>query len=267
MKTSVNTADQTLINYNTPEFIIKNQSIKILHVLNNNVGIRGDASGSSSYNVMIYGTTKLNDTLFTDKKVSSTDFNTINITHWDGGKGFALTHGSDNKWNLEIDNLVVRDSLVANKMILKELEVERAYATGGHMLVTDGAVINSYYYRLPTPEEVEMANVTHNGNYGTLDANSYYYFVTFKESTEKDDNDAYVSLPTTPALPSGNELTNNVEKDTLDVDKNCPFIAGDVLLCQTASGLMAKKYYAYVSYSTNKYIAIKSNHIRNNAIY
>ena len=81
MKTSVNTADQTLINYNTPEFIIKNQSIKILHVLNNNVGIRGDASGSDSYNVMIYGTTKLNDTLFTDKKVSSTDFNTINITH------------------------------------------------------------------------------------------------------------------------------------------------------------------------------------------
>ena len=58
-----------------------------------------------------------------------------------------------------------------------------------------------------------------------------------------------------------------IEKDTLDVDKNCPFIAGDVLLCQTASGLTAKRYYAYVSYSTNKYIAIKSNHLRNNVIY
>jgi len=39
-------------------------------------------------------------------------------------------------------------------MILKELEVERAYATGGHMLVTDGAVVNSYSYRLPTTDEL-----------------------------------------------------------------------------------------------------------------
>jgi len=76
-----------------------------------------------------------------------------------------------------------------------------------------------------------------------------------------------VSLPTTPATGSSNSSTNNIEKDTLDVDKNCPFIAGDVLLCQTASGLTAKKYYCLVSYSTNKYIAIKSNNFRNNAIY
>ena len=209
----------------------------------------------------------MNGPFFTDKKMVSTDFNTINITHWDGGRGFGLTRGSDSKWNLEIDNLIVRDSLVANKMVLKSLEVERAYATGGHILVTDGAVINSYNYRKPTAEELQTANVTYNGNYGILEADSYYYFVTFKESTEKDDNDAYVSLPTTPALPSTNNLTDNIEKDTLDVDKNCPFIAGDVLLCQTASGLTAKRYYAYVSYSTNKYIAIKSNHLRNNVIY
>ena len=239
----------------------------MLHVLNNNMGIRGDASGSDDYNIIAHGSLKMNGPFFTDKKMVSTDFNTINITHWDGGRGFGLTRGSDSKWNLEIDNLIVRDSLVANKMVLKSLEVERAYATGGHILVTDGAVINSYNYRKPTAEELQTANVTYNGNYGILEADSYYYFVTFKESTEKDDNDAYVSLPTTPALPSENNLTDNIEKDTLDVDKNCPFIAGDVLLCQTASGLTAKRYYAYVSYSTNKYIAIKSNHLRNNVIY
>ena len=267
MKSSVNILDQSLINYNTKEFLIKNQSYKILHVLNNNIGIRGDASGSDDYNIVVHGSFKMNGPFFTDKKMVSTDFNTINMTHWDGGRGFGLTRGSDSKWNLEIDNLIVRDSLVANKMVLKSLEVERAYATGGHMLVTDGAVVNAYYYRKPTAEEIQTANITYNGDYGTLDPNAYYYFVTFKESTEKDDNDAYVSLPTTPALPSGNDLTDNIEKDTLDVEKNCPFIAGDVLLCQTASGLTAKKYYAYVSYSTNKYIAIKSNHLRNNVIY
>ena len=267
MKSSVNTLDQSLINYNTKDFLIKNGLSPILHVSNKNIGIGGYASGSDSYNILLTGTVKLNDPLYTDKKIVSTDYTTTNITHWDGGKGFGLTHGSDNKWFFEVDDLLVRGSIVANKMILKELEVERAYATGGHMLVTDGAVVNSYSYRLPTAEEIQTANVTYNGDYGTLDAVSYYYFVTFKETTEKDDEDSYVSLPTNPATGSSNADTNNIEKDTLDVDKNCPFIAGDVLLCQTASGLTAKKYYCLVSYSTNKYIAIKSNNFRNNAIY
>ena len=83
--------------------------------------------------------------------------------------------------------MVVRGSLVANKLKLKELEVERAYATGGHMLITDGADVDAVYYRLPTYEELQTANTINNGNYGTLDANTYYYFITFKDSTEKDD--------------------------------------------------------------------------------
>ena len=52
----------------------------MLHVLNNNMGIRGDASGSDDYNIIAHGSLKMNGPFFTDKKMVSTDFNTINIT-------------------------------------------------------------------------------------------------------------------------------------------------------------------------------------------
>ena len=203
-----------------------------------------------------------------ERRFTSTDFITTNITHWDGGQGFGLIKTVNNKWFFECDDMVVRGSLVANKLKLKELEVERAYATGGHMLITDGADVDAVYYRMPTAEELETANIANNGNYGTLDANTYYYFITFKDSTEKDDSNAYVALDATPnATTSTSGEGSSIEEDTLDAENYCPFINGDVLLCQTASGKSAKKYYCLVTYSTNKYAVVKANDFRNNIIY
>lgn len=289
IKQSVNTNNQAIIDYNSKEFIIKNQSNVILRTSGDNIGIGGDPSNSDKYKITLNGTAKFEAPIYTDSKIVSTDYTSTNITHWDGGKGFGLTRGNDGKWFFEADDVLVRGSLIANKMILKELEVERAYATGGHMLITDGANINSHVYRKPTEYEWKYANtvgeftistttvdggtITNTytglgGNYGTLDANTFYYFITFKESTEKDDNNSYVSLPSdVNPIATTTDNSSSIEQDTLDVDKNCPFICGDVLLCQTTSGLTAKKYYCLVSYSTNKYAVVKETDLRNNNIY
>lgn len=292
LKLSVNSNNQSVISYNTKELLIKDSSNTILRTSDGRIGIGGNPSGSNSYKITIDGTTRFTSPVFTDSKISSTDYISTNVSHWDGGQGFGLIRGGDGKWSIELDNVLVRGSLIANKLTLKELEVERVYATGGHMLITDGANVNSYSYRKPTEYEWRYANTVGQftistttldggtisntytglgGNYGTLDENTFYYFITFKESTEKDDNNAYVSLPT-DVNPIATEVVSNIstqglEQDTLDAENNCPFIYGDVLLCQTASGLTAKKYYCLVSYSTNKYIAVQSSDFRNNNIY
>ena len=268
LKVSVNTKNQTVIDSNTESLIIKTPKADVLYYHDGSLGIFGEPPTSDKYKIAINGTTKFNDSVFLERRFTSTDFITTNITHWDGGQGFGLIKTVNNKWFFECDDMVVRGSLVANKLKLKELEVERAYATGGHMLITDGADVDAVYYRLPTAEELETANVINNGNYGSLDANTYYYFITFKDSTEKDDNNAYVSLDTTPnAANSTSGEGSSIEEDTLDAENYCPFINGDVLLCQTASGKSAKKYYCLVTYSTNKYAVVKANDFRNNIIY
>jgi len=268
VKLSVNTKNQTVIDSNTESLIIKTAKADILYYHDGNLGIYGEPATSDKYKIAINGTTKFSDSVFLERRLTSTDFITTNITHWDGGQGFGLIKTVNNKWFFECDDMVVRGSLVANKLKLKELEVERAYATGGHMLITDGADVDAVYYRLPTAEELETANIANNGNYGTLDANTYYYFITFKDSTEKDDSNAYVALDTTPnATTSTSGEGSSIEEDTLDAENYCPFINGDVLLCQTASGKSAKKYYCLVTYSTNKYAVVKANDFRNNIIY
>ena len=260
LKVSVNTKNQTVIDSNTESLIIKTAKADILYYHDGNLGIYGEPATSDKYKIAINGTTKFNDSVFLERRLTSTDFITTNITHWDGGQGFGLIKTVNNKWFFECDDMVVRGSLVANKLKLKELEVERAYATGGHMLITDGADVDAVYYRLPTAEELETANVVNNGNYGTLDANTYYYFITFKDSTEKDDSNAYVALDATPnATTSKSGEGSSLEEDTLDAENYCPFINGDVLLCQTASGKSAKKYYCLVTYSTNKYAVVKAD--------
>lgn len=75
-------------------------------------------------------------------------------------------------------------------------------------------------------------------------------------------------MDTTPnAETSTSGQGSSIEEDTLDAENYCPFINGDVLLCQTASGKSAKKYYCLVTYSTNKYAVVKANDFRNNIIY
>ena len=268
LKVSVNTKNQTVIDSNTESLIIKTPKADVLYYHDGSLGIFGEPPTSDKYKIAVNGTTKFNDSVFLERRFTSTDFITTNITHWDGGQGFGLIKTVNNKWFFECDDMVVRGSLVANKLKLKELEVERAYATGGHMLITDGADVDAVYYRLPTAEELETANVVNNGNYGILDANTYYYFITFKDSTEKDDSNAYVALDATPnATTSTSGEGSSIEEDTLDAENYCPFINGDVLLCQTASGKSAKKYYCLVTYSTNKYAVVKANDFRNNIIY
>lgn len=268
VKVSVNSKNQTLIDSNTESFIIKTPKTNIIYYHDGSLGLLGEPSTSDKYQITVNGTTKFNESIFLERRFTSTDFITTNITHWDGGQGFGLIKTVNNKWFFECDDMVVRGSLVANKLKLKELEVERAYVTGGHMLITDGADVDAVYYRKPTADELETANVTFNGNYGTLDPDTYYYFITFKDSTEKDDNNAYVALDTTPnAETSTSGQGSSIEEDTLDAENYCPFINGDVLLCQTASGKSAKKYYCLVTYSTNKYAVVKANDFRNNIIY
>lgn len=268
LKVSVNAKNQTVIDSNTESLIIKTPKADVLYYHDGSLGIFGEPPTSDKYKIAINGTTKFNDSVFLERRLTSTDFITTNITHWDGGQGFGLIKTVNNKWFFECDDMVVRGSLVANKLKLKELEVERAYATGGHMLITDGADVDAVYYRLPTDDELVTANSINNGNYGTLDANTYYYFITFKDSTEKDDSNAYVSLDATPnAVTSKSGEGSSIEEDTLDAENYCPFINGDVLLCQTASGKSAKKYYCLVTYSTNKYAVVKADDFRNNIIY
>lgn len=268
LKVSVNAKNQTVIDSNTESLIIKTPKADVLYYHDGSLGIFGEPPTSDKYKIAINGTTKFNDSVFLERRFTSTDFITTNITHWDGGQGFGLIKTVNNKWFFECDDMVVRGSLVANKLKLKELEVERAYATGGHMLITDGADVDAVYYRLPTYKELQTANTINNGNYGTLDANTYYYFITFKDSTEKDDSNAYVALDATPnATTSKSGEGSSLEEDTLDAENYCPFINGDVLLCQTASGKSAKKYYCLVTYSTNKYAVIKADDFRNNIIY
>lgn len=133
------------------------------------------------------------------------------------------------------------------------------------MVVTDGSIVDTMYLRKPTTEELNTANVVNNGNFGTLDSESYYYFVTFKNSKDKDDENAYVSLDSTPFEKSISG--SSVQDDVLNTDSVCPFIYGDVLLCQNVLGINAKRYYCKVSYSTNNYIAIKESDFRNNKVY
>lgn len=265
IKISVTNDDISLLKTNSKYFKLYNNSNLILSSNNGNIGIGGNPSGSDKYKILFTGNAKFDDYIYTDNRILSSDYTSTNVTHWDGGKGFALIKDTSGNWFMEVDDLIVRNSLTANLLTLKELKVERTYATGGHMIVTDGSIVDTMYLRKPTTEELNTANVANNGYFGTLDSNSYYYFVTFKNSKNKDDNNAYVNLDSNPQDKSINGST--VQDDVLDEDSVCPFIYGDVLLCQNVLGVNAKRYYCKVSYSTNNYIAIKESDFRNNKIY
>ena len=169
----------------------------------------------------------------------SDDFQSRNITSWDGGQGYALKKTSIGTWFLEVDDLVVRNSISAEVLNLKELVVDRTYATGGHMMVTDGAVVSKVEYYTNITEE-DKSKIKHplkeSEINGTLQIGESYYFVYFNDQDK--------------------DVDEETGESEYDAGAFCPFIKGDILLCQSFTGLKTKKYYAIVSYSDNYRVAI-----------
>lgn len=260
-KLSIDDTDKTNFKFRTKELCIESDVDRryALQYKDKKLGLNGPVS--DIYDSIIYGNTKVDNSLTIGNEVNSTNFVSTNITHWDGGSGFRLRKNNIDKWVMELDDLIVRGSIQANLMSIKELKVERAYATGGHMLITDGAIVDFYSYRKPTQEEVTNSK-------NVLDIAKNYYFVIFKNSKNKEEgSSAYVGLD-----PAVNDRTTIVDNSkNLDLEKlrdnnYCPFLAGDILLCQTVSGDITKKYYTLVTYSTNNYIVIGDTDFRNNYI-
>lgn len=225
--------------FNGTALVINRNNNTIFEYNNGNIGIGGKAS-RGEYNNILYGTSKLTGNLFTNYNIMSDDFQSRNITSWDGGQGYALKKTSIGTWFLEVDDLVVRNSISAEVLNLKELVVDRTYATGGHMMVTDGAKVSKVeYYPNITQENKDQVKhpLKETPINGTLDIGESYYFVYFNDQDK--------------------DVDEETGESEYDAGAFCPFIKGDILLCQSFTGLKTKKYYAIVSYSDNYRVAIK----------
>ena len=234
------TIDNSIINeFNGKRFLLKKDNDTVFEYNNGNIGIGGNAS-REDYNNVIYGKTKLIGNLFTNYNIMSDDYISRNITQWNGGNGYALKKTSIGTWFLEVDDLVVRNSISAEVLNLKELVVDRTYATGGHMMVTDGSTVTKIeYYPSITQKDKDSLNhpLKETNINGEIEIGESYYFVYFNKQDEKTDED---------------------NKDSkFDAGAFCPFIKDDILLCQSFKGLKTKKYYIIASYSDNYRIAVK----------
>lgn len=238
IKTAATTEGIIKTEFNGKALVLNKNNNTIFEYNNGNIGIGGKAS-RGEYNNILYGTSKLTGDLYTNYNIMSDDFQSRNITSWDGGQGYALKKTSIGTWFLEVDDLVVRNSISAEVLNLKELVVDRTYATGGHMMVTDGAVVSKVEYYTNITEE-DKSTIKHplkeSEINGTLQIGESYYFVYFNDQDKDVD-----------------EETGESEYDS---GAFCPFIKGDILLCQSFTGLKTKKYYAIVSYSDNYRVAI-----------
>lgn len=239
IRTAATTEGIIKTEFNGTALVINRNNNTIFEYNNGNIGIGGKAS-RGEYNNILYGTSKLTGNLFTNYNIMSDDFQSRNITAWDGGQGYALKKTSIGTWFLEVDDLVVRNSISAEVLNLKELVVDRTYATGGHMMVTDGAKVSKVeYYPNITQENKEQVKhpLKETPINGTLDIGESYYFVYFNDQDK--------------------DVDEETGESEYDAGAFCPFIKGDILLCQSFTGLKTKKYYAIVSYSDNYRVAIK----------
>lgn len=238
IKTAATTEGIIKTEFNGKALVLNRNNNTIFEYNNGNIGIGGKAS-RGEYNNILYGISKLTGDLYTNYNIMSDDFQSRNITSWDGGQGYALKKTSIGTWFLEVDDLVVRNSISAEVLNLKELVVDRTYATGGHMMVTDGAVVSKVEYYTNITEE-DKSTIKHplkeSEINGTLQIGESYYFVYFNDQDKDVDEET-----------GGSEY---------DAGAFCPFIKGDILLCQSFTGLKTKKYYAIVSYSDNYRVAI-----------
>lgn len=239
IRTAATTEGIIKTEFNGTALVINRNNNTIFEYNNGNIGIGGKAS-RGEYNNILYGTSKLTGNLFTNYNIMSDDFQSRNITAWDGGQGYALKKTSIGTWFLEVDDLVVRNSISAEVLNLKELVVDRTYATGGHMMVTDGAKVSKVeYYPNITQENKDQVKhpLKETPINGTLDIGESYYFVYFNDQDK--------------------DVDEETGESEYDAGAFCPFIKGDILLCQSFTGLKTKKYYAIVSYSDNYRVAIK----------
>ena len=239
IRTAATTEGIIKTEFNGTALVINRNNNTIFEYNNGNIGIGGKAS-RGEYNNILYGTSKLTGNLFTNYNIMSDDFQSRNITAWDGGQGYALKKTSIGTWFLEVDDLVVRNSISAEVLNLKELVVDRTYATGGHMMVTDGAKVSKVeYYPNITQENKDQVKhpLKETAINGTLDIGESYYFVYFNDQDK--------------------DVDEETGESEYDAGAFCPFIKGDILLCQSFTGLKTKKYYAIVSYSDNYRVAIK----------
>lgn len=238
IKTAATTEGIIKTEFNGKALVLNRNNNTIFEYNNGNIGIGGKAS-RGEYNNILYGTSKLTGDLYTNYNIMSDDFQSRNITSWDGGQGYALKKTSIGTWFLEVDDLVVRNSISAEVLNLKELIVDRTYATGGHMMVTDGAVVSKVEYYTNITEE-DKSKIKHplkeSEINGTLQIGESYYFVYFNDQDK--------------------DVDEETGESEYDAGAFCPFIKGDILLCQSFTGLKTKKYYAIVSYSDNYRVAI-----------
>lgn len=238
IKTAATTEGIVKTEFNGKALVLNRNNNTIFEYNNGNIGIGGKAS-RGEYNNILYGTSKLTGDLYTNYNIMSDDFQSRNITSWDGGQGYALKKTSIGTWFLEVDDLVVRNSISAEVLNLKELVVDRTYATGGHMMVTDGAVVSKVEYYTNITEE-DKSKIKHplkeSEINGTLQIGESYYFVYFNDQDK--------------------DVDEETGESEYDAGAFCPFIKGDILLCQSFTGLKTKKYYAIVSYSDNYRVAI-----------
>lgn len=238
IKTAATTEGIIKTEFNGKALVLNKNNNTIFEYNNGNIGIGGKAS-RGEYNNILYGTSKLTGDLYTNYNIMSDDFQSRNITSWDGGQGYALKKTSIGTWFLEVDDLVVRNSISAEVLNLKELVVDRTYATGGHMMVTDGAVVSKVEYYTNITEE-DKSTIKHplkeSKINGTLQIGESYYFVYFNDQDK--------------------DVDEETGESEYDAGAFCPFIKGDILLCQSFTGLKTKKYYAIVSYSDNYRVAI-----------
>ena len=238
IKTAATTEGIIKTEFNGKALVLNRNNNTIFEYNNGNIGIGGKAS-RGEYNNILYGTSKLTGDLYTNYNIMSDDFQSRNITSWDGGQGYALKKTSIGTWFLEVDDLVVRNSISAEVLNLKELVVDRTYATGGHMMVTDGAVVSKVEYYTNITEE-DKSKIKHplkeSEINGTLQIGESYYFVYFNDQDK--------------------DVDEETGESEYDAGAFCPFIKGDILLCQSFTGLKTKKYYAIVSYSDNYRVAI-----------
>lgn len=238
IKTAATTEGIIKTEFNGKALVLNKNNNTIFEYNNGNIGIGGKAS-RGEYNNILYGTSKLTGDLYTNYNIMSDDFQSRNITSWDGGQGYALKKTSIGTWFLEVDDLVVRNSISAEVLNLKELVVDRTYATGGHMMVTDGAVVSKVEYYTNITEE-DKSKIKHplkeSEINGTLQIGESYYFVYFNDQDK--------------------DVDEETGESEYDAGAFCPFIKGDILLCQSFTGLKTKKYYAIVSYSDNYRVAI-----------
>lgn len=238
IKTAATTEGIIKTEFNGKALVLNRNNNTIFEYNNGNIGIGGKAS-RGEYNNILYGTSKLTGDLYTNYNIMSDDFQSRNITSWDGGQGYALKKTSIGTWFLEVDDLVVRNSISAEVLNLKELVVDRTYATGGHMMVTDGAVVSKVEYYTNITEE-DKSTIKHplkeSEINGTLQIGESYYFVYFNDQDK--------------------DVDEETGESEYDAGAFCPFIKGDILLCQSFTGLKTKKYYAIVSYSDNYRVAI-----------